>query len=55
VKRLLGLGTILVSAAAALSAATSTPATAESGSMLLIGGGLVLTASIARQKFKSRS
>jgi len=54
VKRLLGLGTILLFAAAAMAAATSTPATAESGSMVLIGGGLVLTASIARQKFKSR-
>jgi hypothetical protein len=54
VKRLLQIGTILLSAAAAMSAATPTPLTAESGSMILIGGGLVLTASIARQKLKSR-
>jgi hypothetical protein len=54
VKRLLQIGTILLSATAAMSAATSTPVTAESGSMILIGGGLVLTASIARLKLKSR-
>jgi hypothetical protein len=54
VKRLLGLGTILVSAAAAMLASSSTPATAEPGSMLLIGVGLVVTASITRQKLKSR-
>ena len=53
-KRMFGVGTILVSAVAAASAMSSIPGTAETGSMVLIGVGLVLTASIARQKLRSR-
>jgi hypothetical protein len=54
-KRLLAATTVLAGTMAAATASmTAFPATAETGSMVLIGVGLVLTASLARQKLRSR-
>ena len=54
VKQILALGTILVSAVGVLAAQSSVAQTAETGSMVVIGMGLVVTASIVRHRTKAR-
>ena len=53
-KRVFLVGTILASAAAGLEAMSPVPSVAERGSMLLIGVGLILTASLTRRRAKAR-